>query len=220
MARRKAVRKVEPAEVVPHPITRPGEERGPIRFAYLRVSTDDQTCRLQRDAMDEAGVPVENCVEEHASGADRRRPGLLSLLAGLREGDSLYVWKVDRLGRDAAHACDTATMLTERGVRIVITTLGIDLKTPAGRLVYGIMAQLAQFEREQTLERVRAGIAAAKRAGVHCGRRRALAAEAEDGALADYEAGETILALTRRLRVGEATLWRAIARARARRTAT
>jgi DNA invertase Pin-like site-specific DNA recombinase len=84
------------------------------------------------------------------------------------------VWKVDRLGRSTLDALQTAKDLDARGVHIVITTLGIDLKTPAGRLVFGMMAQIAEFERELIRDRVKAGMVAAKERGQHLGRRHTL----------------------------------------------
>jgi DNA invertase Pin-like site-specific DNA recombinase len=86
----------------------------------------------------------------------------------------LVVWKVDRLGRNAVEVQQTVRALDERGVRLVITTLGIDTKTPAGRLIFGIMSQLAEFEREQLIERTKAGLEAAKRRGKRLGRKPAL----------------------------------------------
>jgi DNA invertase Pin-like site-specific DNA recombinase len=78
----------------------------------------------------------------------------------LRDGDTLMVWKVDRLGRSTIDALQTAERLTKAGVRIIVTTLGVDLHTPGGRLVFGVLSQIAEFEREQILERVNDGIAA------------------------------------------------------------
>ena len=112
-------------------------------------------------------------MREKASGrADR--PKYAELLTRLGDGDKLVVWKVDRLGRSTLDALNTAKDLDARGVHIIITTLGVDLKTPAGRLVFGLMAQIAEFERELIRERVTAGIAAAKSRGVTFGRRHTL----------------------------------------------
>ena len=100
-----------------------------------------------------------------------QRVGLVPIT---RDGDKLAVWKVDRLGRSTFDALSTSKELDTRGVRIVITTLGVDLKTPAGRLVFGVLAQIAEFERELIKERVTAGIAAARKRGVAFGRRHTL----------------------------------------------
>jgi DNA invertase Pin-like site-specific DNA recombinase len=144
----------------------------------MTASTEDQELGLQVSALCEAGVPEKNIIREKASGkAGGDRPLYAKLLAKLGDGDLLMVWKVDRLGRSTLDALNTAKDLDDRGVHIVITTLGIDLKTPAGRLVFGVMAQIAEFERELIRERVTAGVAdapasaALRWAGaIHCAR--------------------------------------------------
>lgn len=144
-------------------------------WGYARVSTEDQELGLQVAALRDAGVPESHIIREKASGkAGTDRPLYAALLARLKDGDRLVVWKVDRLGRSTLDALQTARDLDERGVHIVITTLGIDLKTPAGRLVFGVMAQIAEFERELIRERVKAGMADAKARGIHTGRKHTL----------------------------------------------
>ena len=123
----------------------------PAVWGYARVSREDQALALQLDALEAAGVPSANVVQEKESGA-RQRPVFDALLKKLNTGDSLVAWKVDRLGRDALAALTVARDLDARGVRIVITTLGVDSSTPAGRMVFGVLAQLAEFERA-TLDR-------------------------------------------------------------------
>ena len=144
-------------------------------WGYSRVSTEDQELGMQIAALREAGVPEAHIVQEKASGkAGSDRPLYAALLARLGDGDRLVVWKVDRLGRSTLDALQTAKELDGRGIHIVITTLGVDLKTPGGRLVFGLMAQIAEFERELIRERVTAGMADAKKRGVHTGRRNTL----------------------------------------------
>ena len=128
-------------------------------WGYARVSREDQALALQLDALGAAGVPSANVVQEKESGA-RQRPVFDALLKKLNTGDSLVAWKVDRLGRDALAALTVARDLDARGVRIVITTLGVDSSTPAGRMVFGVLAQLAEFERATLIERTNAGLAA------------------------------------------------------------
>lgn len=118
----------------------------------------DQNPALQVDALKATGVPEANIVIEYVSGAAKDRPDFAKLLGKLKDGDTLTVRKVDRLGRNTVAALDTAEDLDKRGVRIVITTLGVDLKTPAGKLVFGILTQIAESERELTKERVNAGL--------------------------------------------------------------
>lgn len=145
----------------------------PAVWGYARVSREDQALALQLDALEAAGVPSARIVQEKESGA-RQRPAFEALLKKLQTGDSLVAWKVDRLGRDALAALTVARDLDARGVRIVITTLGVDSSTPAGRMVFGVLAQLAEFERATLIERTNAGLAATKRRGTRLGRRHSL----------------------------------------------
>ena len=142
----------------------------PAVCGYARVSREDQQLALQLDALQAAGVPATNIVQEKESGA-RQRLVFEALLQKLSTGDGLVAWKIDCLGRDALAALTAARDLDARGVRIVITTLGVDSSTPAGRMVFGVLAQLAEFERATLIERTNAGLAAARKRGTHLGRR-------------------------------------------------
>jgi DNA invertase Pin-like site-specific DNA recombinase len=139
-------------------------------YGYARTSTSDQNHNLQIDALVEAGVPRKNIVRETISGSVAHKPKFSALLDKLKSGDRLIVWKVDRLGRSVRDALDTAERLDQAGVRIIITTLGIDMKTPAGKLVFGLLAQIAEFEKELLRERITAGLAATKARGTVLGR--------------------------------------------------
>jgi len=141
------------------------------KWGYARVSTDDQTTALQVGALKAAGVPAENIIEEKVSGAAKVRPAFHRLLARLEPGDELAVWKVDRLGRNTLDALQTAEKLREAGIGLTITTLGVDTAKEAGRLVFGLMAQIAEFERGLIRERVNAGLQAAKARGQVLGRK-------------------------------------------------
>jgi DNA invertase Pin-like site-specific DNA recombinase len=139
-------------------------------LGYLRVSRADgsQTTDLQRDALRDAGIDAAQMYEDHASGRLDARPGLAAALKALRTGDTLVVWKLDRLGRDLRHLINTVHDLTERGVGLkVLTAQGaaIDTTTPAGKLIFGIFAGLAAFQRELIVERTKAGLAAARARG-------------------------------------------------------
>ena len=139
-------------------------------YGYARVSREDQELALQVDALAAAGVAPGDIVREKMSGvADC--PRFAELLGKLKAGDTLVTWKIDRLGRSALDTLRTFKELDEKGVRLIVTTLGIDTKTTAGRLVLGIMTQLAEFEREQIIERTKAGLEAAKRRGKRLGRK-------------------------------------------------
>ena len=131
---------------------------------------------LQVDALKAAGVPEALVVEETIGGAKAKKPKLDALVATLQAGDTLVVWKVDRLGRSVLDALNLVQRLDEAGVRIVITTLGLDLRTPAGRLVLGMIIQIAAFERDLIIERTNAGLAATKARGTVLGRRHSLTA--------------------------------------------
>jgi DNA invertase Pin-like site-specific DNA recombinase len=139
-------------------------------IGYARVSKDDgsQTTDLQRDAFRGAGVREEHIYEDQASGKREDRLELAACLRALREGDTLVVWKLDRLGRDLRHLVTVVDDLHKRGVGFKVLAgagAAIDTTTPAGKLVFGIFAALAEFERDLIVERTRAGIAAAKARG-------------------------------------------------------
>lgn len=145
------------------------------RIGYARVSSIDQNPQLQIDALTAAGV--ERVFVEHASGAKADRPELERALDYVRSGDTLIVWKLDRLGRSLPHLVKTAERLKTTGVEFVSLTEAIDSTTPHGRMLFGLLAALAQFERELVQERVRAGVAAARANGRKGGRPVALTAE-------------------------------------------
>lgn len=185
-------------------------------WGYARVSTEDQELGLQVTALREAGVPEANIVQEKASGkADGERPLYAALLGRLKDGDRLVVWKVDRLGRSTLDALQTAKDLDARGVHIIITTLGVDLKTPGGRLVFGLMAQIAEFERELIRERVKAGMADAKRRGVHTGRRNTLTPhQRSEAARLHLVEGKSIAEVAALFGCGRTVIFRAVQAAR------
>ena len=146
---------------------------------YARVSKADgsQSLDLQRDALHAAGVDAERIYQDFASGAREDRPGLEHCLRALREGDVLVVWKLDRLGRNLTHLVNTVQDLSARSVGLrVLTGQGaqIDTSTTSGRLVFGIFAALAEFERELIRERTVAGLNAARARGRKGGRKFAL----------------------------------------------
>jgi len=139
-------------------------------IGYMRVSKIDgsQTTDLQRDALVAAGVSADHLYEDRASGKLDARPGLDAALKALREGDTLVVWKLDRLGRDLKHLVNTVHDLATRKVGFKVLSghgASIDTTTPAGKLVFGIFAALAEFERELISERTKAGLASARARG-------------------------------------------------------
>ncbi|MEG2391348.1 MAG: recombinase family protein [Acinetobacter sp.] len=136
-------------------------------IGYMRVSKTDgsQTNDLQRDALIAAGVEIAHLYEDQASGKREDRPGLIACLKALRSGATLIVWKLDRLGRDLRHLINTVHDLTGRGIGLKVLSghgATIDTTTAAGKLVFGIFAALAEFERELIAERTVAGLASAR----------------------------------------------------------
>jgi DNA invertase Pin-like site-specific DNA recombinase len=137
-------------------------------IGYARVSTDDQNLDLQRDALEKAGC--EQIFTDRISGTKDRRPGLEEALSHLRPGDTLVVWRLDRLGRSLRHLIDTVTDLQERGIGFKSLQESIDTTTSGGKLVFHIFGALAEFEREIIRERTNAGLQAARARGRNGGR--------------------------------------------------
>ncbi len=145
-----------------------------VLLGYARVSTAEQDPALQLDALEQAG-----CVRvftDHASGSRVDRPQLVAVLDQLRAGDTLVVWRLDRLGRSLRHLIDTVTALDERGVGFRSVTEAIDTTTPGGRLVFHLFGALAEFERQLIRDRTLAGLAAARARGRVGGRPRSMTA--------------------------------------------
>jgi len=146
-----------------------------VLIGYARVSKADgsQTTDLQRDALLAAGIDPEQIYEDQASGKQDDRPQLAACLKALRHGDTLIVWKLDRLGRDLRHLVNVVHDLTDRGVGLKVLTgqgAAIDTTTASGKLVFGIFAALAEFERELISERTKAGLKSARARGRKGGR--------------------------------------------------
>src|SRR5437764_4865825 len=181
---------------------------------YMRVSKADgsQVTDLQRDALLAAGVDARHLYEDATSGKRDDRPGLAACLKALREGDTLAVWKLDRLGRDLRHLVNTVHDLTARGVGFKVLTghgASIDTTSPGGKLVFGIFAALAEFERELIVERTRAGMAAARARGRHGGRPYKMTAAKLRLAMAAMGQPETVVAaLCAELGITRQTLYR------------
>lgn len=181
---------------------------------YMRVSKADgsQTLDLQQDALDAAGVPGRNIYSDTASGKKDDRPGLESCLKALRSGDTLVVWKLDRLGRNLRHLVNVVHDLTERNIGLRVLTgqgAAIDTTTAAGKLVFGIFAALAEFERELISERTRAGLAAARARGRKGGRKPKMTpAKVRLAAAAMGKKGTIVGDLCQELGITRATIYR------------
>ena len=181
-------------------------------IGYIRVSTIDQDAALQRDALaDLRPKPVE-IVEDVASGAKADRPGLKRAIAMLEEGDTLAVWKLDRLGRSLPHLIETVKEIEARGANLACATQGIDTRSPGGRLVFHVFGAMAEFERDLIRDRVTAGMTAAKRAGKHVGRPNRMNAARTEQAWAMLDNDKSWSEVCRVLEVHRSTLARALKR--------
>jgi DNA invertase Pin-like site-specific DNA recombinase len=141
-------------------------------IGYARISTTDQTLALQRDALEKAGC--EQIFTDTVSGTKAVRIGLTEALSHLRRGDTLVVWRLDRLGRSLRHLIDTITSLQEQEIGFKSLTENIDTTTSGGKLVFHIFGALAEFEREIVKERTLAGLGSARARGRVGGRPKAL----------------------------------------------
>lgn len=139
-------------------------------IGYARVSTQDQNLDLQIQALTQAGC--QKIFEDKISGSRAERPGLAKALEMLREGDTLVVWKLDRLGRSVQSLVDLVGNLYKQGVQFKSLTDAIDTGTTSGRFFFHVMASLAEMERELTVERTRAGLEIARQLGRKGGRKR------------------------------------------------
>lgn len=175
------------------------------RLGYARVSTVEQDPQLQLDAL--AVAAVDQVFTDHASGVLAERPKLTELLGQLRPGDTLVVWRLDRLGRSTSHLLQTVSELGDRGVGFCSLTEAIDTDTPAGRLMLGVLASLAAFERDLLRERTLAGLAAARARGNVGGRPPLMTADKLAVARAMLAEGKSKSAIARTIGVSRPTLY-------------
>jgi DNA invertase Pin-like site-specific DNA recombinase len=143
-----------------------------MNIGYARVSTNEQNLDLQRDALLKAGVSAKDIYTDKITGTKSERPGLAAALSHLREGDTLVVWRLDRLGRSLKHLIETVTKLKEQHIAFKSMTENIDTSTATGQLVFHIFGALAEFERNLIIERTMAGLGAARTRGRKGGRPR------------------------------------------------
>ena len=187
-----------------------------MNLGYARISKADgsQTLDLQIDALTAAGVAQEHLYQDEASGKRDDRPGLEACLKALREGDTLYIWKLDRLGRDLKHLVNTVRGLSDRNIGLCVLTgqgANIDTTTASGKLIFGIFAALAEFEGDLIRERTMAGLAAARARGRHGGRKFELTKNQIRLAQSAMANRDTHVAqLCRELDISRATLYRYI----------
>lgn len=180
-----------------------------MKFGYARVSTREQNLEMQKDALLTEGC--KKIFEEHVSGVKAARPQLMLLLEQLREGDTIVVWKLDRLGRSLTHLVDLTNLLLQKKVGLKSLNDPIDTTTSQGRFTFNLFASLAEFERDIIRERTLAGLEAARARGRRGGRPKGLSPEAENKALAAealYKERElTTRQIAKRLGISGATLY-------------
>jgi DNA invertase Pin-like site-specific DNA recombinase len=185
-----------------------------MKIGYARVSTHEQDLALQLDALAKEGC--EKVFQEKASGAQRDRPELKAALAYMRKGDTMVVWKLDRLARSMKQLIETIESFQKQGTGLKSLQDPIDTSSPSGKLVFHIFAALSEFERGVIRERTTAGLRAARERGRVGGRPPALSAKDLQAAKAMLkDSNITVAAVARRLNVAESTLYRHIPHARA-----
>jgi DNA invertase Pin-like site-specific DNA recombinase len=178
-------------------------------IGYARVSTSDQTLDLQNDALQKSGCS--RIFTDTASGAKVERKGLDEALSHIREGDSLVVWRLDRLGRSLPHLIETITGLNNRKIGFKSITEAIDTTTSGGKLIFHIFGALAEFERDIIRERTQAGLSAARARGRLGGRPKVLTGRKAGIAKELYTNGKTTVdEICRTLNISRATLYRFI----------
>ena len=177
-------------------------------IGYARVSTYEQTLNLQKDALEKAGCT--KIYTDTASGAKTERIGLEEALSYVRKGDTLVVWRLDRLGRSLPHLIATMTDLEERGIGFKSLTENIDTTTSGGKLIFHIFGALAEFERNLIRERTNAGLTAARARGRRGGRPKALTGKQLTIARDLYKKRHPIPEICRTLKISKATLYRAL----------
>ena len=181
-----------------------------MKFGYARVSTKEQVLDLQIDALKKAGC--KKIYQEKITGAKADRPELLKMTSQLREGDTVIVWKLDRLGRSLRDLVNLIEKFNAQGVGFLSLQDNIDTTTPTGKLTFHIFAALAEFERDIISERTKAGLAAARARGRKGGRPKGLSKKAQDKArLAESlykEQKLTIAEVCEHLHISKPTLYR------------
>lgn len=180
------------------------------RIGYARVSTYEQSLDLQLSALKDAGC-VEVFTDHGISGASFDRPGLADLLAALAPTDMLVVWRLDRLGRSLVELVRLISELGARQIEFRSLNEAIDTSSPGGRLLFHLLAAMAEFERSLISERTRAGMAAARARGIHIGRQSALTPEQREEARRKIDApGSDLSKIARHYRVHPRTLLRIV----------
>ena len=181
-----------------------------MKYGYARVSTDDQNPAMQLAALKKAGCNPRNIFTDEITGAVLKRPALARCLKSLRRGDTLIVWKLDRLGRSVRDLIHLLDGFREQGIKFQSITEAIDTETATGRAMWQMIGVLAELERSLIAERTRAGVKAARKRGVKFGRKPKVTKEQLAHARKLIGDGTTPTEAARLLRVGRSTLYRAL----------
>ena len=184
-----------------------------MKYGYARVSTEDQNSALQLAALKKAGCRAPLFKDEGLGGATTKRPALRRCLQKLKSGDTLVVWKLDRLGRNLRDLIHMLDDLSSRGVKFQSLTESIDTATPTGRAMWQMIGVLAELERSLIAERTRAGVKMAQKRGVRFGRKPKLTGVQLTHARRLIEHGEPPAAVAKSFSIGRSTLYRALQRA-------
>ncbi|SED88635.1 Site-specific DNA recombinase [Arthrobacter alpinus] len=175
-------------------------------IGYARVSTADQSLDLQIDALEAAGCTKIFREKKAGSGVDR--PELKACMEYLREGDTLAVYKLDRLGRSLSHLLGVIEALNAGGIQFKSISDALDTTSPSGKLMFSVVGSFAQFEKELNRERTMAGLVSARERGRMGGRPKAVDAEIGAQIVSMREAKRTVVSIAKELGVGEATVYR------------
>ncbi len=181
-----------------------------MKYGYARVSTEDQNASMQRAALKKFGCE-KIFTDDGRSGATTDRPEFQRCLKKLAKGDSLTVWKLDRLGRSLRDLIIVLDDFKERGIKFRSLTENIDTETPTGRAMWQMIGVLAELERSQIKERTQAGIAAAKARGVQFGRKKKLKPYQVQQIRKRIRSGEGPSDVAESFNIGRSTLYRALA---------
>lgn len=173
---------------------------------YARVSTKYQSSDLQLDALQKAGC--DEIFTDHASGAAKHRDGLEKCLNFIREGDTLVVWKIDRLGRSIGHMVKLLDQLHKEGIEFRSLTESIDTKSPIGKALFAVIAALTQMERDLIIERTHAGLEAARKRGKKPGNKPVIVGKVEEAVLNWHKRGLTVSEIAEATKLSRATLYR------------
>lgn len=177
-----------------------------MKIGYARVSTPDQCLDLQYDALRAAGCDV--IFEDRVSGKTRKRPGLINMFQTLSCGDTLVVWRLDRIGRNFRHLVDIADELRQREINLISLSEGIDTSSNLGEVIFRLMSVFSDFERNIIVERTVAGLVAAQARGVKLGRRKKLSPDEINEAWDLVNSKIPVETVAHRFNVGRATLFR------------